>query len=645
MNVMGSFYYLIGTTKPTGGPGLTYQTDAELPLGQLVEVTVRGRAMAGVVLEAVRKPNFTTQPIKRILELAPLPPQLIKLGGWLSDYYVADPAHCWQTILPSGLLKTRRPQAKADDPSKIQPPANLNIEQQRAVKAIQSDERTTTLLRGVTGSGKTEVYQALAARQLEQGRSSIILIPEIALTPQTEARFRQKFGSQVVITHSRLTEAQRHIVWAEALTSSKPLVVIGPRSALFMPLPSIGLIVIDECHETSYKQEQAPRFDALMAAGKLAHLHGAKLVLGSATPGLREAFLAERGLIHRVDITDTYNQIAASRPIIVDLKDPLEFRTNPVISRTLWQHLDESFRRGRGSLLFLNRRGSASSQICTNCQHVTACPNCQLPLVLHADQARMVCHICNYHTTPPAVCTKCGQAALRFLGIGTKRVEAELVKLFPSARIARLDKDSLTAGGIDQLYQALVNHEVDFLIGTQMVAKGLDLPQMETIGVILADTSLYLPDFSATERTFALLTQVSGRAGRGQHPGRTIIQTYSPTHPVIQALGQGDYWDFAAAELAERKLLAYPPYSYLLKLTCSHKTDQTAAETAAKLARQLQTIRQIEVIGPAPAFRQFAGGVSHWQIIVKSKLRARLQAIAANLPSGWTADLDPINLL
>lgn len=642
---MATHYYLVGTTKPSGGRGLTYESDAALEIGQMVEVSVRNRMLAGVVLESLDKPKFATKQVTRVLELPPLPRRLIELGHWMRDYYAAEDSTVWQTLLPSGVLKSRRKRDVAASSKATKSAAKLTADQNQAVETIESSTFTTTLLRGVTGSGKTEVYQELVLRQLAKGRSSIILVPEIALTPQTEARFRAQFGDQVVISHSRLTEAARYDIWHRVLTSTEPLVGIGPRSALFLPVPNLGLIVVDECHETSYKQEQSPRFEATIVAAKLAHLYDAKLVLGSATPGLREAYLAERGIIGRIDIAEQFNQIKATRPIIVDLKNTEEFRSNPVFSHTLLTHLDETYRHGRSSLLFLNRRGSASSQLCTNCQHVTNCPNCRLPLVLHADSARMICHICNYHATPPAVCANCGRATLRFLGIGTKRVESELAKIFPGARIARLDKDSLQAGGLDKLYQALTKHEVDFLIGTQMVAKGLDLPQMETIGVILADTSLYIPDFTATERTYALLTQVSGRAGRGEHPGRTIIQTYSPDHPVIKALGEGDYWDFAASELAERQLLAYPPFSYLLKLSYSHKQEAAAEQASAKLAKDLAKVPGVRVIGPAPAFRRYAGGANHWQIIVKSPERRRLQKIATEAPTGWTSDLDPVNLL
>lgn len=642
---MATHYYLVGTTRLSGGAGLTYHCAEELAVGQLVEVTIRNHREAGIILEKVAKPRFATKPITKSLDLAPLPQPLIDLAHWLSAYYAAPPSSAWQSLIPAGVLKARRTREVKARRTQLVPAATLNQEQTAAVTAIESSAQTTTLLRGVTGSGKTEVYQELVRRHLQQGQSAIILIPEIALTPQTEARFRAQFGDAVIITNSRLTEASRYAIWFQALTATEPKVVIGPRSALFLPLKCLGIIVIDESHEPSYKQEQAPRFEATAAAAKLARLHGAKLVLGSATPSVSEAYLAIRGVIGRVELQQQYNQIVAAAPIIVDLANAAEFKANPIFSRTLLEKLTETYDRRRQSLLFLNRRGSASSQICTTCQHVTLCPNCQLPLTLHADTARMVCHICNFHQIPPAVCVNCGHATLKFLGIGTKRVENELQRLFPKARIARLDKDTLASDSLEDLYQALAAREIDFLIGTQMVAKGLDLPQMETIGVVLADSSLYMPDFSATERTYSLLTQVSGRAGRGEHAGRSIIQTYSPNHPVIKALTNGDFWDFANTELAERQLLRYPPFVYLLKLSYSHAKDESAEAAAVALAKHLTHSPDIEVIGPAPAFRRYASGSSHWQIIIKARRRKQLQEIALDTPAGWTSDLDPINLL
>jgi primosomal protein N' (replication factor Y) len=387
-----------------------------------------------------------------------------------------------------------------------------------------------------------------------------------------------------------------------------------------------------------------PRFEATVTAAQLARLSGAKLVMGSATPGLREAYLAQHGVINKITLGVQFNKLKPEPPLIVDLKDAREFTDQQIFSRTLTRCLSQTFEHGRQSLLFLNRRGSAASQLCTNCAFVSLCPRCRLPLTFHADKAKLICHSCNFSQPPPAICPSCGQAALRFLGIGTKRVETELAQLLPQARIARLDRDSL-AGGIEQLYAELRDHKIDVLIGTQMVAKGLDLPAMETIGVVLADSSLYLPDYTATERTYSLLTQVSGRAGRGQHPGRTIIQTYSAQHPAIQALAHQDYWQFAAAELSERRSLGYPPFNFLLKLTYADRSDEAAAGAAGKLASEIKSITAVTVLGPAPAWRQFAGGSSHWQLIIKSPRRQTLQQIAANLPKGWSSDLDPVNLL
>lgn len=642
---MPKHFYTIGLIRRAGGD-LTYHSLEPLKVGQLVEVKLRGSAQPGIVIAETHQPDFTTKPVERPLELQPLPEPLVKLGGWLASYYAAPQESAWQSLLPSGLLKQRRARPATTSAQKTNlKPLKLTADQTAAYDQITTSPKTTSLLRGITGSGKTEVYQALAAATLLAGQSVIILVPEISLTPQTRQRFEDRFGHQITITHSRLSETERFAIWRQVLDSTKPQIVIGPRSALFLPLRSVGLIVIDEAHESSYKQEQAPRFEASVAAAQLARLHGAKLVLGSATPGLREAYLAQSGVIEKVELLQAFNQLTPPPPSIIDIKDPDEFPHRRLFSKTLEAQIALTLKHGRQTLLFLNRRGSASSQICGHCGQVSLCPNCRLPLTFHADQARLLCHICNFNQTPPAVCPHCGRAELRFLGTGTKRIEAELLARFPEAKVARLDKDSLVDINLDELYRDLTSGKIDILIGTQMIAKGLDLPAMETVGVVLADSSLYLPDYTATERTYDLLTQVSGRAGRRDRPGQVIIQTYSPKHPAIAALATHDYWAFAASELAERAALNYPPYCFLLKLSYSHQLDETARSMAQDLARQLQLRTDLIVAGPAPAFRQFAAGKSHWQVIVKAKRRHLLQALAAELPNGWIADLDPVNLL
>lgn len=644
---MEAHYYLVAPLAYTGQAdgGFTYSCAQVLAIGQVVSVPLGRRQSQGVVIAEVPPPEFATRPITSVVDLAPLPSHLMALAAWMSQYYAASPASVWSTLLPSGLGRRRRPRAARAVTERAPQTEPLTPEQVTALAEITASPSTTHLLQGVTGSGKTRLYLELAAQALASGRSVIVLVPEIILTPQLVGEFTAKFGDLVITTHSRLTEAERHLAWQAALMATDPRIAIGPRSSLFLPLADPGLIIIDECHETSYKQEQNPRYWAPAVAAKLANLRQGKLILGSATPGLNETFLAEEGRIGRSRLTSRAGGQPAPVATTVDLRQKDLLRTSKFLTEPLIEVLGETLAEGRQSLLFINRRGSASSQICGDCGTVTLCPDCQLPLTFHADLLKLICHHCNYRTTPPAVCVNCSSANLRYLGGGTKRVEAEVIRLFPQARVARLDRDLSSLPHIEQVYHGLQSGELDIVIGTQMIAKGLDLPRIDTVGIVSADTMLHLPDYTAAERTFGLLAQVIGRSGRGDRPGRAIIQSYSPEHPAIKLAATADYEAFARAELAERQRLDYPPYTYALKLNLTAKSREAAIVAATQMADGLRTRPGLVVMGPAPALLETIHSQYSWVVIVKSKTRAALVAIAATLPAGWAADLDPINLL
>ncbi|HUC20130.1 MAG TPA: primosomal protein N', partial [Candidatus Polarisedimenticolaceae bacterium] len=459
------------------------------------------------------------------------------------------------------------------------------------------------------------------------------------------ALFEASFPGRVLPFHSGLTEAQKHQAWERALVATEPLVVVGPRSSLFLPLAKVGLIVIDECHESSYKQEQNPRYHTIPAAAKLAHLAGAKLVLGSATPGLTEVYAAETGRIKLFKLPKRVLNRKQPEATIVDMRDPETRGKSSLISKPLQEALRQTLDAGRQSLLFLNRRGTASSQICNHCGQVTLCLTCHLPLTFHADHMKLICHFCNYRQVPAAVCPNCDMSELRYVGGGTKRIEDEIQQVLPHVRVFRLDKDSARPEELPKLYDQLHQGSIDILIGTQMIAKGLDLPNLDTVGVINADSMLHMPDFHSAERTFQLLTQVAGRAGRGDRPGRVFIQTRTPDHPAIKAVKTGNFWDFAGEELAQRRFLGYPPFRYLLKLTYSHKDEPAAVGASQALYDTLKQNPNVRVLGPAPAFHARLGGQFHWQLIVKAAERHHLTTIAAELPQAWKTDLDPINVL
>ena len=627
----------------------TYQFDLALPAGTVVEITLGRRKSLAIVRDRVAQPDFATKSILRTIEVPPLPPYLIELAEWMGPYYASSLSAVWSTLLPTGLTKKRRDQAaRTIADGQGLPSWPLTAEQSTALTAIRADKRPTQLIDGVTGSGKTRLYLELAAEALTAGRSVIVLVPEITLTPQLVGQFESAFGGVVISTDSRVTEADRHRRWiaaAAALEQQQPRVIVGPRSSLFLPAYKPGLIVIDECHETSYKQEQNPRYDALTTAAKLAQLTGARLILGSATPALRELVLAREGKIGHVRLTKRAGGQPQPTATIVDLRQKDLLTTSKFISQPLLEMLTETLAEGRQSLLFINRRGSASSQLCGDCGVVSLCPNCQLPLTFHADLLRLICHHCNFRRAPVAVCPECSGSNLRYLGGGTKRIEAEIERLYPDARIARLDRDASDLAHIQAVYAGLQNGDIDILIGTQMVAKGLDLPRIDTIGVVSADTMLHLPDFTAAERTYGLLAQVSGRAGRGDHVGRVVIQTYTPDHPAIVAAATANPDALLTAELAERKDLGYPPYVNLLKLTFAGSTREEAQAVTAKLAATLKGRSGLTVVGPAPAFLETLHNKYYWQIAVKSSRRSGLVEVARSVPDSWTADLDPSNLL
>ncbi len=645
-------YYLVAPLAYTGeAQSFTYHYDAgELATGQIVSIPLGRRASQGVVMTSVGLPEFKTRSITGPVDVAPLPPYLLELGTWMSAYYASSASSVWSTMLPTGITKKRRePRATVKPKAGGLPGHVLTDEQVEALRVIRASSLSAHLLQGVTGSGKTRVYLELAAEALAAGHSVIVLVPEITLTPQVVAQFEAAFGEAVISTHSKLTEAQRHAIWtaaSEATAASRPCIVVGPRSCLFLPLHSLGLIVIDEAHETSYKQEQHPRYNAIATAAKLAGLTGARLILGSATPGLSELYLAKAGRIGHILMGRRANDIAHAHASIIDLRDKDGLGLSKFIAQPLVDAVTATLDVGRQSLLYLNRRGSASSQVCGDCGHVSVCPNCLLPLTFHADWMRLVCHHCNYRRPSEAVCPECGGMDVKLLGGGTKRIEAEVERLWPDARIARLDRDSATLAHIKQVYAGLKNGTIDIIIGTQMIAKGLDLPRIDTVGVVSADTMLHLPDFGAAERTYQLITQVSGRAGRGDRAGVVFIQTYTPDHPAIVAAATGDYAGFAEAELAQRQLLGYPPFSYLLKLTVAGRDRMSAVAEAEAFAAALRRHVGLDVTGPAPAFIETQGGRYHWIITVKAARRTALVQIAGQLPGDhWTADLDPINLL
>jgi len=625
----------------------TYYHEAELAVGSIVKISVGKKELIGIVVREVPKPEYATKSITEIIEIPPLPIQLIETSLWMADYYATHPALVFQAILPRGITRKRRERTSNNRvTNRDRTTIVFNPEQQEAIKTISDMTPGTALLHGITGSGKTAVYIELAKRVLQDGRSAMILVPEISLTSQLVAEFTQHFPD-IILTHSRQTEAERHAAWLDALTSDKPRLAIGPRSALFLPLKSIGLIAIDEAHEPSYKQDQSPRYSALRVASILARAHNAKVVQGSATPLVSEYYLALHAKRPVISMTKKARLDSADPSVsLVDMTKRGHFSEHRLFSNNLLASLREAFANGNQALIFHNRRGSASTTLCEHCGWSAICPRCFVPYTLHADTFTLRCHICGNHEKVPTSCPVCYSTEIIHKGIGTKLIESELRKLFPDKVIARFDGDSANDETVENRYQELYDGSIDLIIGTQVIAKGLDLPKLRAVGVIQADAGLALPDYSAAERTFQLLAQVVGRVGRSSHASSIVVQSFQPQAAAVQMGIAQDYASFYTQAIADRERGHYPPFTYLLKLTCVYKTEAAAIRNAQQLSLKIKAnYPGITVLGPTPAFYERQRDTYRWQLVIKYSTRTTLVTIAKSLPAQWQFDLDPTSLL
>lgn len=520
----------------------------------------------------------------------------------------------------------------------------------QAITSNLHAKRSTFLLHGITGSGKTEIYLRIAEETIKRGKQAIILVPEIALTPQAVRRFLSRFPGQVGLIHSKLSEGERYDTWRRA-RSGKLKVIIGARSALFTPLPNVGLIVVDECHDASFYQSDPPYYHAVTAAQEYARLCGAVCVLGSATPTVEQRFQAENKNTIKLDLPFRIVETGLPPVQVVDMREELKTGNRGIFSRLLAESLAETISRGEQAILFLNRRGTATYIFCRDCGHVLKCPNCERPLTLHAeDKIHLLCHHCGYTRQRPKICPNCNGDQIREYGLGSEKVEADVQAMFPSVRTLRWDWDATRHKDAHEIILThFSNHQADVLVGTQMLAKGLDLPLVTLVGIVLADVGLNLPDPFAGERVFQTLTQVAGRAGRSVLGGKVVLQTFMPDHYAIQFAAKHDVNGFYERELEYRRQLGYPPYARLVRLEYRHADPLKAEEESQKIATRLrvrmeaEARHQTELIGPVPSFFSKVDGIHRWQIIVRGPDPVSfLRDMKFN---DWRIEVDPISLL
>jgi primosomal protein N' (replication factor Y) len=637
----------IADSRYRGNESLTYSFEGDLPINSVVSVPLRSVLSTGFIAAKVDCPKFAVKPIKAALSSAPLPDHCLKLAVWLQGYYARSFGEALRLFAPS-VASVRSIKKPLDHPvqENLSLDAELTKQQIQAIKDVNNSATQTVLLHGDTGSGKTRVYLELAKPILEAGKSVVILTPEIALTTQLEHMIKSKLANKIYLLHSELTQSERKKTWFAILESKEPIIVLGPRSALFAPVPSLGLIVVDEAHEPAYKQEQSPRFHAIRVASALGNIAKAKVVLGSATPSVNDYYLAsQKKAIVEMKLQARSNQLAQLSTEVIDLRNKKAFSKNRYVSDKLITAINEALRNKRQSLIYYNRRGSARLILCDNCGWQYLCPNCDVPVIYHADQEIVRCHICGFSDDTPKACPVCNNPDVIYTSIGTKALYEIVKKLFPAARVARFDSDNVLGERLNESYDKVHKGDIDILVGTQLLAKGLDLPLLDVVGVVSAETSLTLPDYTAEERTFQLLYQAMGRVGR-HGPGKVLIQSYEPESPIILASANRDYQAFYKRVISERKQFKFPPYSYLMKFTCKRATlasaQKASEEFKANLARKGLPI---EIIGPTPSFYARRGNSYYYQIVLKSKDRDVLVELAKKTPSGWTFDLDPVNLI
>ena len=641
-----------------------YELTSPAAIGCRVLVKFRNREVEGFVV-ALNRPAPEGLKILPVLEVLDreslLLPDILELCTWIAGYYMAPVGEVLKSALPPGISQKHVDRFDGAHGCETPPasPFLLTTDQLTALYAIQESRGfQTVLLHGVTGSGKTEVYLHAAQHAIAQGKTCLILVPEIGLTPQLVERFAERFPGRTAVLHSGLTKKQRIDEWLR-IRGGFARIVVGTRSAVFAPLSNLGLIVVDEEHETSYKQEETPRYNARDVAVVRAKKTASTIVLGSATPSMESFQNAETGKFTYVHMANRVEDRPLPAVEIVNMREEYAIAGKQTIfSRRLVEAVQQRLELGEQSMVLLNRRGFAAFLLCRHCGFNFQCTSCSVAMTYHRGIHRLLCHYCGLSRRPPSKCTECGSEYVQFVGEGTERIESDLRELFPDARIGRIDRDTMRhVRDFERVLGGFRRGEIDVLVGTQMIAKGHDFPRVTLVGVLAADAALSMPDFRAAERTFQLLTQVAGRSGRGARPGEVIIQSFYPDHYTFQLACTQRFEDFYAHESRYRKAMFYPPFTALAGIVVTNRDKETAASAARDVSEYLNGVRtdSVRILGPAPAPLERVKQVHRYQLLIKATSRPPLHRMLEKLRTyideqklGGTRiqiDVDPVSLL
>ncbi|MFH1305676.1 MAG: primosomal protein N' [Candidatus Omnitrophota bacterium] len=633
-------------------------------IGKRVYMPFRDVKRVGYIVKTEKTPAVKEpREIIDVIDEAPLfTGEMIKLAKWIADNYFCSWGQALEAMIPGALKrgKTSMISRVKEIPEEVisTKPHAPNKEQQEVLKhlmeCIDKEKHEVFLLHGITGSGKTEIYLQAVDAVLKKNRTAVVLVPEISLTPQTVERFRSRFGDNVAVFHSGMLASAKFSEW-ERIRCGDAKIVVGPRSAVFSPFKDPGIFIVDEEHEPSYKQDDAPRYHARDVAIERARMSGVPVVLGSATPSLESYHKAISGEYRLVELKQRIHERLLPRVKLVDMRMEFDTKTGrKVISRILAEALKKDIAKKQQALVFLNRRGFSTFVTCGKCGYLLKCRKCDSPMVFHREKKGLICHYCNMRMDPPPVCPACKEGSLMYKGTGTQKVETDLRKILPNARIVRMDSDTMSKRGAhDRVLRDFKDHKTDIIVGTQMIAKGLDFPKVTQVGVVSADANLNLPDFRSAERTFNLITQVAGRAGRSDLGGEVIVQTYTPGHYAVNLAAKHDYDGFYRQEIESRRELLFPPFCHLVKITLRARKEENAAKSAEKMAALFKKkMPEVAMMGPAPAPMTKLRGYYRWNILVKGSSRSSIVGMLRKNLRGFrkgpgvliAVDVDPMSL-